>query len=358
MSSKRTFNALVAREVDSHLARKLSNEGYTIQILCSKTEVELRDLGIQDESLPYFLSGRPPVPDAIRLDLMYSAAFTCCVCRDRTRGTIIHHIEHWADSRSHDLSNLILLCLDCHDKAHSQKQISQNLTAEDLKGFRERWFDAVRQKDKSVIETIDPPLLQLPVWDNFNHNRILDVLQIEHSAIDLSSFFEKGKDASFVYRGTLHMYSPYAFFKSCLSNILDAVPYAIVDNHTSRGDLANLLKRKKIILLTANHRFKNTCRKRTEGQGQVRCGYYRRNGIHFHFTVDAWECTSVSARDHVSGQWICTSVQLVRNVTLKQKSLDIESTCLAIGTSIFPFMSKVGFAHNPVRGEKVRRVVS
>ena len=50
----------------------------------------------------------------------------CGLCR-KAKGVHIHHIEYRSEDKSKidDIDNLILLCLACHEKAHSNKKYWQ-----------------------------------------------------------------------------------------------------------------------------------------------------------------------------------------------------------------------------------------
>ena len=50
----------------------------------------------------------------------------CGLCR-KAKGVHIHHIEYRSEDKSKidDIGNLILLCLECHEKAHLNKKYWQ-----------------------------------------------------------------------------------------------------------------------------------------------------------------------------------------------------------------------------------------
>jgi len=75
----------------------------------------------------------------------------CCICRDPAKGIIIHHIIDWHISRNHNEDNLIVLCLDHHDLAHTKKDLSLNLTPERLSQLKTKWIDEVNFKDSQAI---------------------------------------------------------------------------------------------------------------------------------------------------------------------------------------------------------------
>lgn len=72
---------------------------------------------------------------------------TCCVCRDRSQGIIVHHIDEFSDSRSHAEDNLVVLCLNHHGEAHTKRELQLNLTPERLRKLKARWLKDVKQYD-------------------------------------------------------------------------------------------------------------------------------------------------------------------------------------------------------------------
>lgn len=331
-----TIDALVAREVDKVLASKLSGEGHTVKTLCLRTPDYLRQLGISEESLPYFhKERRPPIPEATITRLINSCRNTCCVCRNNRHGVVIHHIEAWAKCKSHEIANLILLCPNCHDQAHSTKELSQNLSPKRLIALKAAWIDEVKKYDKAIIEGKNQSGLQEAMWDYFNHNRILELSHTTSRATDFQTFFDKGRDSKFVYSGTIRHASPYTYFVKRLSSLLDKFPYVVVDNRTTKREMLALVKNMELIVFTGSHYFKKM--ERTEnGPGQTRKGYHRRKGILIEFLFDGWECTSVSAHGLLSGQTIRTSVLMVRSIEICDARLRISGTCLAIGNGVVP----------------------
>lgn len=110
----RTVDALVARGFDTHLASKLYEAGETLRSLQQKSEPKLAELGLLPTQIESILdSQRPSVPIPCVHQLLYESRRACVICRGRNKSIILHHIEPWAQSRSHDESNLVVLCSLC-----------------------------------------------------------------------------------------------------------------------------------------------------------------------------------------------------------------------------------------------------
>src|ERR671932_784582 len=98
----RTLNALMKRGFDSETAHRLEKAGYTVNSLKSLDEHKLRKLNITEELIQTILrESRPPIPSETLNKVLYENRMTCCVCRDRSQGIIVHHIHEFSDSRSH-----------------------------------------------------------------------------------------------------------------------------------------------------------------------------------------------------------------------------------------------------------------
>jgi len=133
MNLKRTELALIARGIDTKTAARLVKNKWTIEKLRMKNTEELRSLGIPDELTSSFkIKSRNSIPFNTAGQVLFRNRYACCVCRNSDRSVILHHISPWAKSKDHNPSNLAVLCLEHHDKAHSTSSLSQNLTPKTL----------------------------------------------------------------------------------------------------------------------------------------------------------------------------------------------------------------------------------
>lgn len=145
---KKTFNALIRRGFDSETANRLDNDGYSLRALKSLDRAGLQALNISEELTRTILQEpRPPIPPKTLSKILYESRMTCCVCRDRTQGIIVHHICEFSDSRSHAEENLVVLCLNHHGEAHTKRELQLNLTPARLRDLKSRWLEGVRQDD-------------------------------------------------------------------------------------------------------------------------------------------------------------------------------------------------------------------
>lgn len=146
-----THSALLKRGIESEIAQKLIDNGYTIQKLQYKSLDELTALGIPEVQSKKLLDGRPPIPDDTFAQVLHDTKHVCCICREASRGIIIHHIKEWSITRSHDYDNLVVLCSLHHDEAHTTRYLTLALSPEKIRFAREKWYAQVKAHDTAVI---------------------------------------------------------------------------------------------------------------------------------------------------------------------------------------------------------------
>lgn len=355
--SSKTVNALIARGVNSVVGQTLAKQ-FTVGALQQLSRGKLLELGLTEGEANSLLDAeRPPIDQRTVFALTNSCRGTCCVCRKPNEPFIIHHITPWAKSRSHDITNLVVLCLNCHSEAHTTRAIAQNLTPARIRYDKAEWELKVQQKDaESLITPRFDSGLTSAMWDYFNRSRLLHVasnLEIDlaeiadYGCLGLAQVILNGKERSAaIARAEPYLDSPYLydaighpisnglynFFRDLLHIIVRRRPPTVITTCWSRTALKSFGRVGNILAYTGAYRFKRQSNLRC-GPGQNRMGYVRRRGIELLFTIDGWEATSSSSHhNHLTGIWICTAILLVRSVTIRKRLLSVETTCLAIGT--------------------------
>ena len=363
-----TEKALLARGIDSALAEKLIEKGFTVKKLQTLKEDDLITLGLSDAQVKTIHSSpRPPIDPEVVVELLYRCGRQCCVCRKPRQPIIIHHIAPWKESKDHGIDNLVVLCLHCHDEAHTKRDLSQNLTPELIRCLKKKWESEVHNKNfRSLIEP-NPCSLTGAIWDYFNHKRLLDLAN--NLQLDLSEFFASGfnevplfpiqadspetsslnqdqRNARYLY---FEAFNPrtikrYNFFQQILYEILSRIEFVDLTSNWTKSSINSIVKQKTLITCTGPFRFKWLHPRNAVGQGQIREGYRRKGGIKIQFKIDGWESTSASAHaSHLSGTWVSTSILLTRNV-IRDRDRDlliINCTCLAIGTGFTDYQGDV-----------------
>jgi len=154
---QKTFNALMERGFDSETANRLEKDGYTLNSLKLLEKHELRSLNIPEELIDLIRDEkRPLIPSETMNKLLFESRSTCCVCRDRNGGIIVHHIHKYSESRSHAEDNLVVLCLNHHGEAHTKRELQLNLTPERLRELKKQWLEQVKQLDNREALSANP----------------------------------------------------------------------------------------------------------------------------------------------------------------------------------------------------------
>ncbi len=364
--SKTTETALLGRGIDVSTAKRLVSEGYTISKLKTATISSLESFGLNSEQINNIRDkSRPPIKKTTINKLLYKCACTCAVCRDKNNPIIIHHIIEWSKSRNHSEDNLVVLCLNCHSKAHSKNTISMNLSASKLRVFKKEWEANVRKFESDALFTRSSWQMMGGLWDYFNHNRIIDTAGEIGVDVKSASNYQAlvcagtiSNDGSYIWPPSVPLTNKNSiryiydnslpgfnrslrnFYSSLVKQILEQTQWLDV-SAIFKKSTAQLLDGYPIIAATGAFRFKNT-RKTNTGPGQIINGYRTARGLRVEFSVDAWETTSQSANGvNLSGIWRCTCILLVRSITRTEKLTTVHCTCLAIGTGFTEFMSPV-----------------
>lgn len=109
---------------------------------------------------------------------MYNSAFACVICAQK--GDHIHHIDKNNSNNSYD--NLVLLCQEHHDEAHTIRELSLTLTPERLRSFKAEWCKLVIERRNVVASASGQKahadgLLSVGVaWGYINHSRIIQTV--------------------------------------------------------------------------------------------------------------------------------------------------------------------------------------
>jgi hypothetical protein len=341
----RTAKALMARGLDRDAADSLVRGGYTLASLKLLSQAELIDLGLQPEMATELLAeSRPPIPPETMAKLLYESRWTCCICRDRTKSIIVHHLEEWHDSRDHSEANLVVLCLQHHDEAHTKRALSLNLTIDRIRELKRLWLDEVKLADTRTIKGLGAS--NPSRWFYFNHARVFSLFlsrkmlvennQVTARAMMLGLIDDTGTFAISA-DDKLHLYNfdygfmLYQYVANMFDRLLDDTVLLDLTDKFNRTDIHALLKPGMIVSLQAAFYF-NRGIDGLRGPGQTRRAYYRRDGILFEFEFDAYESTSTSAYAvHLSGHKVALPIGQVTSMVDEDGKLTITISCLAIG---------------------------
>ena len=353
--SKRTENALLARGFDSQLSLRLANSGITLSNLKSMQRSQLLELGLNDHYVSIIHSEpRPPIPVTILLSVLYKNRRTCCVCRIPQKPIILHHINEWSISRDHSEENLASLCLDCHDLAHSNKQLSQNLIPNEIKNCKRTWEYDVSNLDTQTILRLKADR-DVARWDWVNIQRVFELLNNlefdiqdspfvtqlkknniidERGFLRDEQFWELGKSTQQYFIDFGGGYDVASYLSAILEAVVNTIPVIditpMLKNHT---EIRSLVTNGSYIAVQAPFYFSSISGE-SSPRDEVKTAYYQGYGIKIEFTFQPWFCMSSSARNGaMTGRKVQTIFGFVRDISSIDGELVISLSCLGAGTA-------------------------
>ena len=249
---RNTEASLMARGLDSEFARKLSAEGWTLAKLKQADRPVLRQAGLDENFIDQVLGERkPPIPTQTLMSLLFANRFQCCVCRYPALPIIVHHIEEWESSRSHEIGNLAVLCPTHHDKVHCKSRISQNLDPRTLRAFKENWELEVKRFDSESI--LKAMRLVYSSWNYINEQRVFELAKITNIDFKKLSYFRgafsqgvaeadgmpspvHSNDLLYKYQGA-HILLRYACVSDMLSSVISELAIVNISDYLDKGIL-------------------------------------------------------------------------------------------------------------------------
>lgn len=342
---KKAESDFMAYGIDRDSAEKLSKT-YTVQQLKKQTVESLISLGISPEAAKLLLHPtRTPIPSKTVEDVLVKSAFTCCICRQSGLPIVIHHLDRWERSHSHDPDNLAVLCLNHHGEAHSHHENSRNLTAQAIRKAREQWYATVQKRNIEAEKALDTVRRYSGRWDYLNLSYVLGFMD-EHQIR-----FESGYRRDLIAKGLLtengaicsdklkendaywlHFFDGQylkRYIEEQLNIIIGCVPVRYIRDAPYIQDK---VKPGELLLVDGQFHFKRL-NKQTKGIGQTRRVWGIVNHMKFEGEFDAWYCTSSSSHDtHLTGNKYATLLCLVRNVE-EADTFDLVA-CTVIGLGL------------------------
>jgi hypothetical protein len=87
---------------------------------------------------------RPLIPRRTETTLMFQNEHTCCICRERNKDVVIHHINrNKADNR---LRNLAVVCMDCHSRVTGTRGLGKRFSASEVRAYKGDWEALIAKK--------------------------------------------------------------------------------------------------------------------------------------------------------------------------------------------------------------------
>ena len=85
---------------------------------------------------------RPKLPVAIEEETLFNADHTCCICREKNKDVVIHHID--GNRTNNDLDNLAVVCLDCHSRVTGVRGLGKSFKQGEVRRYKRSWDKQIR----------------------------------------------------------------------------------------------------------------------------------------------------------------------------------------------------------------------
>lgn len=119
---------------------------------------------------------RIPIPKDTEADVLFKANHMCSICNDPNIGVQIAHIDD--NPSNNNEANLIVLCVNHHDKAHIKSPISKSFTKREIEKYKNNWENTVRLRRKALE---CPQLVRLIRFDGVDVDTVY--LEIEPNTL-------------------------------------------------------------------------------------------------------------------------------------------------------------------------------
>lgn len=347
MNRNKSEIALIARGITTEKAKEISRQGWTLSKIKTANAASLAALQLPDDVLANIRnSARPPIPSEILIKALFLNRWVCCICRDQGRAVVVHHINPWAESRDHSISNLAVLCTQHHGEAHTTRHLEVTLTPSRLRSIKQEWEAEAARLDSVAIQQATQ--LQSDDWMYFNHLRLAE-LSISNG-IDLTrlpgyepTFHSGACDAdgrviqtsdpqSFMYAG-LNRTQLYWYMKEMLYALPDRAFLRNISNDLDRGLLRSVVIAGDLVYLQGSHIFSDV--RAPSSDVQLVTGCRSANKVEVTFVFDRREATSTSAwTSWLRGTHAVGSLIQVKNVERTGDHLHISGTVIAMRTAL------------------------
>ncbi len=130
------------------------------------------------------MAERKPIPQDIQDNILTSSARRCCLCFGinsdfNEKNGQIAHIDQ--DPANPDFENLAFLCLDHHDQYDGKRKQSKNITAGEVKRYRNMLYQAVEKRRKDGGELSPTKTVELSFDAGLRIKQVREELHLKTS---------------------------------------------------------------------------------------------------------------------------------------------------------------------------------
>lgn len=346
-----TVKALIKRGIDSITAEEVYKKGYSLNKIKNTADIKLLNIGLTQKQIDLIKDeSRPPIPEETVNQLLYESNFTCCICKDSSNGIIIHHINEWHISKSHDQENLVVLCPNHHDKAHSHSDLTLNLTKDRLIDFKAKWIEEVKHKTSLALK--EKQKSNNNRYDYFNIKRLLELCR--HYGIsnnnntfnylrDINILDKNDNINSYIYwktasKVTLCLFHPfecnylYLYMKELMDLLLECIEVKDLDTLWNKKTVSDFIHEGDFITFSGGVYLKNISK--PDGDDQPRLIYSKKRGIKVESEINAFWATSSSSYSYLlKGHQSKTFIGQVLSISKNIFGINIKCSTLGIGNN-------------------------
>jgi len=302
---------------------------------------------------------RIKLPRELEDAILYRSAKTCCVCRIPRAPVEIHHIDQ--NPANNIEKNLIAICRNCHDEAHTKRALSKNLTPDRLLDFKRRWEIEVAQR--SAFAMLPSSNLAQAMWTYINHQRLPGVMKafgvefdsrvlsflVERKVVDSSGIpiFQRPSGGG----GLSTIYDRFEwddsqrihglYMRAVDEIILKSNPIEIGAIWT-KTEIRSILKPGVLCFCMRGFHFKSS--ERVNGE-EDRLVYARSRNIEIQFMANTRHMYGSSALyGNFTGHRFAATLLHIKEVSNEGNSLVVRATPLAMGSGFIPSEYKTPYS--------------
>ncbi|KZN69442.1 hypothetical protein N478_12475 [Pseudoalteromonas luteoviolacea S4060-1] len=311
---------------------------------------------------------RKRIPKSLENQVLYKCGFRCCVCRTNESSVQIHHIDQDPSNNIED--NLVAVCSNCHDKAHTTHQLSRNLTPSRLFEFKINWENEIAERSSKSMLPENQGNLSNAMWTFVNHQRLPDLMSgyglkfepqllhelIEDNLIDVQGNLKFEHDVNPT-KAVYTIYDHYrwdnarrihSLFLKAVDKLIMTVRPIELGAIWTKTQIKNLISPGSICFCFRGFMFQRGCS--IEGV-ENRHAYARAKNIELRMLVNSFHIYGTSAYvGHFVGNSRVAALVMVKDIFREGNKLVISATPIALGSgfSIYdyssPYPLKYGWA--------------
>jgi uncharacterized protein YaaR (DUF327 family) len=86
---------------------------------------------------------RKKLSEKTEAEILFYNRHICCICNEKNKDVQVHHIDE--DNSNNELSNLAVLCLDCHSKVTGTRGLGRRYSSVELRRYKSEWESTVKE---------------------------------------------------------------------------------------------------------------------------------------------------------------------------------------------------------------------